>query len=117
MGAAVSQPAKRKEKDLLAEEFEYVDDFGSLVRSARERMGLSQEEFAKLIKEKVTAIRKIEQGELHPPLELARRLERVLKIRIVETSPEEPSQGASKSLAAGGITLGDIMRRHEDESG
>jgi len=107
---------KRKEKSLLAEEYEYVEDYGLLVRGARERMGLSQDELASLVKEKATIIKKIEQGEFHPPIELARRLEKVLKIRIVQEAVEERLTELPKPTKhVSGLTLGDILKKQEEQ--
>ncbi|MDJ0270061.1 MAG: multiprotein-bridging factor 1 family protein [Aigarchaeota archaeon] len=109
------QPLRRKprNKGLLAEEYEYVEDFGEQVRRAREKMGLSQEELAALVKEKATVIRKIEQGVFHPPIELARRLEKALKITIVQEAPEEYATSLPKASKPQqtGYTLEDVLKK------
>ncbi len=111
----MSRKPRRKpsDKSLLAEDYEYVEDFGALVRRARESMGLSQDELASLVKEKATVIRKIEQGELHPPIELARRLEKVLKIRIIQEVEEEiPPVKISRGQPGNATyTLEDLLKR------
>jgi len=108
------KPRRRgSDKSLLAEDYEYVEGFGSLVRRARESLGLSQEELASLIKEKATVIRKIEQGELHPPIDLAKRIEKVLKIRIVQASVEEnpPVKVPRGQPGEATYTLEDLLKR------
>ncbi len=113
--AIMPQPLRRKPRDkgLLAEEYEYVEDFGEQVRRAREKMGLSQEELAALVKEKATVIRKIEQGVFHPPIELARRLEKALKITIVQEAPEEYTTSLPKTPKPQqtGYTLEDVLKK------
>ena len=114
---------KPRDKSILAEEYEYVENFGSIVRKARESMGLSQDELASLVKEKATVIRKIEQGELHPPIDLARRLEKTLKIRIIQETPEEIQPELTDMLKRNipketTYTLEDLLkkRKQEDET-
>ena len=99
----------------MGEEYEYVEDFGALVKQARESMGLSQEELASLVKEKATVIRKIEQGELHPPIELAKKLEKTLKIKIIQYSAEEELPTAANiprgRPTEATYTLEDLLKR------
>ena len=105
---------KKPKKDLLAEEYEYVEGFGEIIRKARESMGLSQEELASLVKEKATVIKKIEHEEFHPPLDLARRLEKVLKIRIIQEAVEEPTLSSipkASQVKETTYTLGDLLSK------
>jgi len=78
----------RRVKDVEIE-YEYIDDLGEVVRKGREKLGLSQAELANLVKTKETIIKKIEQGEFNPPIDLAKRLEKVLKIPLLQASVEE----------------------------
>jgi putative transcription factor len=75
--------------------------------SARERLGLKQEDFAKRIQEKESVVHNIESGRFKPPLELARKLERFLKIQLVEKYEEkgEPTSKTSRE----GMTIGDLL--------
>lgn len=65
-----------------------IPDYSKLIRDKREQLGLKQEDFAKNINEKVSLIHKIEIGEFEPSMELARKLERFLNIKLVETHEE-----------------------------
>lgn len=91
---------------------EVVEDFAERIREARERMGLSRDVLAAMVGEKVSTIRRIEDGTLMPPIPLARKLERVLKIKLVELVEEgdyeyeEPSESFE-------LTLGDIVEIKE----
>src|SRR3989338_3455907 len=51
-----------------------VDDYSLLLRQAREKMALTQEDFAKFLNEKVSSVTKWEQGHLKPSLDQARRI-------------------------------------------
>ena len=94
------------------EELTIVENFAELIRSAREALGLSRDALAQMVGLKESVLRRIESGQLMPDLETARRIERVLKIRLVV--PAEPEGGAG----SGGppqLTIGDIIELRRDE--
>jgi len=97
------------------EKIDYVEGFYIRIKNARERMGLSQEELAAQLNEKATLIKKIEQGEVKPPIELARKLEKFLKIQIIEEVTEDYQYGPFLSKTQpSGYTLGDVMKKLEE---
>jgi putative transcription factor len=65
-----------------------VSDFGLLIKKAREKLGMDHEEFAKYITEKESKISKMESGSFKPSLKIARKLERKLKIKLIEEVKE-----------------------------
>ncbi|MEM3897967.1 MAG: multiprotein-bridging factor 1 family protein [Nitrososphaerota archaeon] len=111
--------ARRLGGSLPGEDLELVENYGELVREARSRMGLTQEELASQIGEKATVIKKIEHGELRPSIELARKLEKFLKIRLLVPAEEEPSSELKRYLAkpgaSGGVSLGDLIKKRQRE--
>ncbi|MCF8884168.1 MAG: helix-turn-helix domain-containing protein [Nitrososphaerota archaeon] len=110
---------KSSSSRLPIEDIEYVEDFGRLIRDAREKMGLTQEELANQLNERVTIIKKIEAGEFKPSIELARRIEKLLKIKIIVPSIEEDLTEISKYLEkkkAGGVTLGELLGEDKEKS-
>ncbi|PUA34411.1 MAG: TIGR00270 family protein [Candidatus Terraquivivens tikiterensis] len=118
MSSDPPEKAERKKsstskKDIMPMEcIDYVEDFHVRIKNARERMGLSQEELAAQLNEKVGLIRKIEQGEVKPPIELARKIEKFLKIQIIEEVEEDYPYGPFLSKPRpSGYTLGDVMRK------
>ncbi len=93
-GTAVVEPEKKnsssllarkrnlhhKEMDIEIEELDMdMDDYGRKVKEAREKAGLKQEELAKMINEKHSLLRKIENNAITPTEEVRMKIERVLK--------------------------------------
>lgn len=109
--------SRRFSGSLPGEDLELVEDYGLRVKQARTRMGLTQEELASQIGEKVTVIKKIEQGELKPSIDLVRKLEKFLKIRLLIPA-EEPSYELSKYIAkpdaSKGVSLGDLLKKRRE---
>lgn len=87
---------------------EVTEDYAELVKGARERAGLTRDALAAMVGVKVSVIRRIEEGSLVPPVDLAKKLERVLKVKLVEVIEEERLR--SLGVEAGWEqTLGDIV--------
>ncbi|MCX8187261.1 MAG: helix-turn-helix domain-containing protein [Nitrososphaeria archaeon] len=103
---------KKSGKVFPGEDLELVEDFGEVVRAARIKMGLTQEDLARQLNEKLATIKKIESGEFKPPIVLARRLERFLKVRLLEPV-EAPENVAGKvsTRKEPGISLGDLIKK------
>jgi len=64
------------EEDLL------LEDFGERIKRAREKLGLTREDLARLIGIKVSLLAKIENNELIPEDKVRKKIERVLKIKL-----------------------------------
>jgi putative transcription factor len=87
--------------------YEVSEEFNSLIRMARERKGWSREDLAKKIYEKASVINRVESGKMVPDIKLARKLEKVLNIKIVDKiEDEQPEENISSRKA--GTTIGDI---------
>jgi putative transcription factor len=84
-----------------------VDDFGPLIKRARERLGLNQEELAKMLAEKESKIQKLESGQYEPPIDMARKLERQLKIKLIEQ--HEEAHDRQYKVDPGTLTIGDVL--------
>lgn len=89
------------------EESEVAEDYSKLVRSHRMKMGLSQEELARRVKERLSVIQKIETGKIAPDSRLCRELEHELRIKLLVPRTATP---APKMAAPAEVTLGDIVR-------
>ena len=86
-----------------------IEDYGSVVKKAREAKGFSREELGQKIYEKVSVINRIESGKMEPDLKLAKKLEKTLNITLIEKY-DEIDLDAFKSSASGANTLGSIVK-------
>lgn len=75
-------------RDIFSEESTdaMAENYSSIIKNARDKNGWSQEDLGKKVNEKKSVIAKIETGGMEPGIALARRLERVLGVKIVEKS-------------------------------
>ena len=85
-----------------------VEDFARLIREAREKSNLTQKEFALKLNEKESVVQKLESGSFTPPIDMARKLEKLLKIVLVEDEKEEKVE--SQKRASGPLTIGDLIK-------
>jgi len=84
----IQQPKKMIQPKIEEEVLVIRSDYPSVIKKAREKLGMKQSEFAKLLKEKESVIHKLETGEIEPSIGLARKLEKVLKVRLIEKYQE-----------------------------
>ena len=104
---------RRSSKGLPGEDLELIEDYNEVVRKARMSLGLTQDELAKQVGEKVTIIKKVEAGELKPSISLARKLEKLLKVVLLVPAEEplhELGRYARKGGELSGVRLGDILK-------
>jgi putative transcription factor len=101
-------PRKAPELPRGMAELEIVEDCADRVRRNRMKSGLSQEELAKRVKEKLSVIQKIETGKMSPDTKLCRALEHELKIKLLV--PRKEVSDVPKTAPPGEVTLGDIIR-------
>ena len=108
IAAPVSLPKREK---IVIESI--VADFGAKIKKAREKFGLTQQEFAIKISEKESIVRKLETEFMTPNIDLARKLERLLHITLVEQIEEGDDDGTSPGKKEGeeGLTLGDFIKK------
>jgi len=66
-----------------------VSDYAKRIKDAREKLNLKQEDLAKQLSEKESIIHKIETAHIIPSPEFAKKLEKFLKIRLLEEVKEE----------------------------
>ncbi|NLF34293.1 MAG: TIGR00270 family protein [Thermoplasmatales archaeon] len=117
MGASVvEERLQRRERRMQTKDVyagtasvEMVEDYGRIVREARERKGLEQEEFANSISEKKGIIAKVETNSLIPDDKLVRKLEKALDVKLRETVQAGAVTGSSGSGA--GMTLSHFIKK------
>lgn len=97
---------------------ELTEGFGTRIRKAREKLGLSHEELGKRINEKVSLLRKIETGKMAPDDKLTAALEHVLKVKLIVPAKEEkvPQARISKKPNRE-LTLGDLIELDKKDEG
>jgi putative transcription factor len=81
-----------QERDLYTDigEMELAPDWAKRIRIAREALKWNPEELAKKLNEKKSVVLKLESGGMHPPDDLVRRVERLLKVRL-RADPAAPA--------------------------
>ena len=110
LGIAAPASLPNKEKVVIES---IVADFGAKIKKAREKFGLTQQEFALKISEKESIVHKLETELMEPDIDLARKLEKILQIKLVEQIEEGDEEGVLPGKKAGseGFTLGDYLKK------
>ncbi len=98
-----------KPKKVVVEQPEegIVEDYGKLIKNAREKLGLKQEELALKLNEKHTLVHKWECNELKPTIESAKKLEKFLGIKLMQVYKKIDFE---KPKTSEGLTIGDIIK-------
>jgi putative transcription factor len=109
------EPISFKKKRTIEEEVMplILSNYSQLIKNAREKKGLKQEEFAKMVNEKASLIHSFESGKLRPSINVAKKLERFLKIKLIEEikKDESPSFLNEKDEKTNGnLTIGDLIK-------
>ncbi len=88
---------------------EVVEDYATKIRAAREKLCFSHEDLGKKINEKASLLRHIETGKMAPNNQLANKLERALKIKLMVPISDEKVTATLPKKADEGLTLGDLI--------
>lgn len=96
-----------------------VDDFASIIKNKREELNLKQIELAKKLSEKESLVHKLEAGGMRPPFALAKKLQKLLGIKLIEKIDDgsnDKDKEDNKSFKKGspnsaGFTLGDFIKK------
>lgn len=109
--SVVKKPKSRSvvKKDFFSDSYDLLDDYADKIRKAREEKGLSHEELAKKINERVSIIKKIETGKMRPSEIIIRKLEKELQINICAPLNSKDVAVGSKEHPKG-LTLGDVVK-------
>jgi putative transcription factor len=95
---------KRKVPQLESEEV-LIKDFHKIIRRSRENRKLTQVELAKKLKEKVSVVKRVEDG-WEPPVKLIEKIEKYFKIKLREKIEEK---SVNKKTDSKKLTIGDIV--------
>lgn len=98
-------------KDIYAgtSSIELVEDYGGVIREAREAKGMDLETFAASILEKKGTISKIESNSLAPDDKIIKKIEKALGIKLTETVQSGVSVGGGNNQNK--MTLGNFMKK------
>jgi len=105
-----NRPFRPKQVMNTQPEFTVVSNFSSIIRSLREKSGMSQEDFAKKLNERESVVAKWESGNLNPRLDVARRLGRILKVNLVKKVDDKDDSVDIEKKSSDEFTLGDFIK-------
>ncbi|MDT7862017.1 MAG: multiprotein bridging factor aMBF1 [Saccharolobus sp.] len=91
-------------------ELEIVADYYKIIKSAREKLGLSQQELAQKLKVSENIIKRFESGKLKPTLAQAKQLEKILNVKLIVPVEAEENSSELDDLE---LTLGDVVNIRE----
>ena len=93
-----------KEKVIPLEDISLDPSFSTIIKAKRESLSLSRDQLAEKLGEKAAVIARVEKG-MHPTVQLTKKLERALKIKLLGYEFKEQ---AIKVTKTGELTLGDV---------
>ncbi|MEM4484936.1 MAG: multiprotein bridging factor aMBF1 [Sulfolobales archaeon] len=104
-----STPRRTSTSSKIIEKYEIDPMFPEIIRRAREKKGLTTKDLALKLRESENVIKRIESGRLTPTIELARRIEDILGVKILVPRVEEKEipESTKKDLRED-LTLGDL---------
>ena len=85
-----------------------VTNYSKIIRNKREEIGIKQKHMAKKLNEKESLLQKIEQGSIRPSIPLAKKIERVLGIKLV-TYDRPVDRSKFSKTKSGFLTIGDMI--------
>jgi putative transcription factor len=104
---------KPKVKDVYKNmDKELVSNWNNIIKSAREKKGMSREQLGFKIGERTVTISKIENGDLRPSDKVIVKLEKELNIKLIEEVADTPANLTS-SRTKSTLTLGDFIKKED----
>jgi len=104
------RPAPRRPSIEL---YDIVEDYSERIVGAREARGWTRAALAQKLRISETMLRKIEQGKMKPSIDLARKIEKLLGIQLLE--PVEIEDEEYTPPPPGTLTLGDVVVVEKDD--
>ncbi len=106
-----SEPEPEKIKEEIIEEI--VKDYSAKIKKARESLNLLQKNLAREIAEKESVIHNLESGHLEPSLDLAKKLENFLNIKLIIMHKDEKVDKIDFHNAS--LTIGDLLNLNKNK--
>ncbi len=88
---------------------ELIENYADAIKNARDRVGLKQDELAKMINEPSSLIHRIESHRIEPSIIVAKKLENVFKIKLVKKAESFSDADMETKKKSGELTLGDLV--------
>ena len=88
--------------------FAVVENYADCIRKKREELGIKQIDLARMVAERESVIQKMENGELEPSLDLAKKLEKRLHIKLIEENKDDLKAPLHEKTE--GFTLGHFIK-------
>jgi putative transcription factor len=105
-------------KSAMEENEELVDGCGTIVKRARERIGVQLAVIAEKISERESYLDAIENGRMKPTLQVAKKLERELGVKLIEKASDETLSSSDRpSGKFSEPTLGDVIVQAKKKKG
>lgn len=104
---SLSLQSTKSSKMLVSEKLELVDDFAERIRRAREALGWDQKTLALKLKVSENIVKRLESGKLRPPIDLAKKIEEILNIKILVPAVDE--MVSSRGKVEKYVTFGEIV--------
>ncbi|BAA81021.2 putative HTH-type transcriptional regulator [Aeropyrum pernix K1] len=104
----------RRPRRVPLDMYDLVEDYPERIREAREARGWSTAVLAQKLRISETMLRRIESGKLKPSLDLAKRMEKMLGVKLLEPVVDEEAY-YDEDYGRDYITLGDIVVVDRDE--
>ncbi len=95
--------------------YDIVEDYDERIRKARESKGWTRAALAQKLRISEAMLRKIESGKMKPPIDLAKKIEKLLKIQILEPVEIMEEEEEEYRREPGTLTLGDVVVVRKDE--
>ena len=101
----IIEKQKKAPQKIVEVDKRLVPKFNLILKQVREKRNLTQEEFAGKLSEKVSVIKRIEEG-WEPPSGIIKKLERFFNIKLTEEVKEEKIQSKKEKKK---LTIGDVV--------
>jgi len=103
--AEIKQKKQEPEKEIIEI---VVSDYADKIKNKREKLKMKQGDMAKKIGIKESVLHHIESKKLKPGIELSKKIEKFLKIRLIEEYTETKTNPTKSKSAE--FTIGDIIK-------
>jgi len=108
----VRRSRRRREKDVYEKmRIELVSDWADKIKKARKKKDITREKLGFNIGERTVTISKIENGELRPSDDIAKKLEKELNIILFEEVKKTDIKTTTSHSS--GLTLADFIKKEE----